>query len=332
MYNDALSFPLLWASCNIVTAQLYTYALNAHQLESSQQRRGQSDRFTTYSRWSTKRHWYVVANILLFPPQHHKWRPCYFGTMVQQKKVAMLRGMRLIMDVGTKEGCDRDAASLLFFFPLWRGLSLLPTSDSYHVENVLDKCYLWGLPPSLMGIWSEDPIPTDEKIPCAWSYQKVSLTPLSLLQETELNHNDRFCFIARCRSPTIPLLFVDGSPSVADRMMRVSCRQDKSQRLWCQRYWLVCLQLMARLKQRTQLAWYCRCQPQWADGCHIVIYGVCQFIATGVMVLGPVVPLAAQEVFPVVRFSTWVMVHKAPVYLPLLWCLPIVITWLSKEG
>ncbi len=69
-----------------------------------------------------------------------------------------------------------------------------------------------------------------------------------------------------------------------------------------------------RVRRRVQLAWHCRRQPRWADRWHIVG----RFIATGAMVLGPVDPLAAQEILPVVRFSVRVVVHETPEYLPLL--------------
>ncbi len=57
------------------------------------------------------------------------------------------------MDVGTKEGRDRDVASLLPIFPPRQQGSRLPASDSYRAENVLNKHYLRGLlPPPPMGM------------------------------------------------------------------------------------------------------------------------------------------------------------------------------------
>ncbi|KAG7441186.1 uncharacterized protein BT62DRAFT_553470 [Guyanagaster necrorhizus] len=51
------------------------------------------------------------------------------------------------------------------------------------------------------------------------------------------------------------------------------------------------------------MVWHRRCQPRWADRRHIVVYGVCQFIATDAMVPSLLVPLGAHEVHPVVRVT-----------------------------
>ncbi len=50
------------------------------------------------------------------------------------------------------------------------------------------------------------------------------------------------------------------------------------------------------------------------------------------MVLGHLVPLAAQEILPVVRFNVQVMLHETPEYLLLLRGFPIIIARLSKKG
>ncbi len=63
----------------------------------------------------------------------------------------------------------------------------------------------------------------------------------------------------------------------------------------------------------------------------IVVYCVCRSIATGAMMLGPLVPLVAHEVFPVVGFSAWVVVHETPEYFLFLRYLPIIVVWLSEE-
>ncbi|KAK0221175.1 hypothetical protein EDD85DRAFT_263254 [Armillaria nabsnona] len=169
--------------------------------------------------------------------------------------------------------------------------------------------------------WSEDPIPTDhdERISCARSYRKLRI-PLH-------------CWMSLSQSSSaVPRRLSEQAHHLRTEQARVSCRQDKNRRLRRRRCRWVCLQLVVSLRRRVRMAWRRRRQPRWADRCGIVVYRVGSFIATGTVILGPVAPLAAQKVFPVVRFRVRVMVHEAPEYRPLLRGFPIIVARLSKEG
>ncbi|KAG7439648.1 uncharacterized protein BT62DRAFT_693539 [Guyanagaster necrorhizus] len=87
--------------------------------------------------------------------------------------------------------------------------------------------------------------------------------------------------------------------------------------------------VLSTLLADTTLIW--RCGLLWANRCHIVIYIVGVFIATGTMMLGLVVPLAMHEVQPVIGIGEWVVVYGAPEYLSFLRRLPVVITLLAEE-
>ncbi len=78
--------------------------------------------------------------------------------------------------------------------------------------------------------------------------------------------------------------------------------------------------------------WHRRRQPRWADRCGVVIYRVGRFIAPGTTVLGHLVPLAAQEILPVVRFNVQVMLPETSEYLLLLRGFPIIIARLFKKS
>ncbi len=71
------------------------------------------------------------------------------GQRCSKKKGVMSRGMGLIMDVGTKEDCDRDAVVSLLFLLSTTTTGLKPPCPYYHVKNVLNKRHLRGLPPPL---------------------------------------------------------------------------------------------------------------------------------------------------------------------------------------
>ncbi|KAK0185465.1 hypothetical protein F5146DRAFT_181654 [Armillaria mellea] len=125
------------------------------------------------------------------------------------------------------------------------------------------------------------------------------------------------CFIAS-HSPalTLLLLFVEGYQSKPVERASRYCRQAKSRWLRCRNCRWVHLQLVVRLRQRVRLARHRRRQARWADRCHIVMYAVCSFIATGAMILGPLDPFASPEILQVVRLSAWVMAYEAPEYVP----------------
>ncbi|KAK0435564.1 hypothetical protein EV421DRAFT_1740215 [Armillaria borealis] len=65
------------------------------------------------------------------------------GRAVEQKKIVMPRGIRLFMDIGTKDGRDRDAygSRLPAFLPSTTTTEII-ASNSYHAENDLNKHYL----------------------------------------------------------------------------------------------------------------------------------------------------------------------------------------------
>ncbi|KAG7441881.1 uncharacterized protein BT62DRAFT_468349 [Guyanagaster necrorhizus] len=87
-----------------------------------------------------------------------------------------------------------------------------------------------------------------------------------------------------------------------------------------------------KLRRRVGTVWYHRRQPRWADGCCIVVYNVRVFIATGAMVLAPLIPLATHEIRPVIGLVVWVVVYGAPEWRSFLRRLPIIIAGLAKEG
>ncbi|KAG7441060.1 uncharacterized protein BT62DRAFT_556400 [Guyanagaster necrorhizus] len=91
------------------------------------------------------------------------------------------------------------------------------------------------------------------------------------------------------------------------------------------------LVVVVRQWRRVRVVWHCRCHPRWANRYRIVIYGIGMFIATGAMVLGLIVPLAAHEIQPVVGLGEWVMVYGTPEHLSFLRRLLVVIALLAEE-